>query len=55
MMWVIIVMALIMLFCMVGVMTVLADAMDFNPDWEEEMLTQEELEELANELWERES
>ena len=52
MMWVIIVMALIMLFCMVGVMIVLADAMDYNPDWEEEMLTQEELEELINEMLE---
>lgn len=27
-------------------------AAEFNPAWEEEMLTQEELEELANALWE---
>lgn len=27
-------------------------AADFNPAWEEEMITQEELEEMANALWE---
>ena len=45
---------LVILFASVGfVLWEIHNAAEFNPAWEEDkMLTQEELEELANDLWE---
>lgn len=34
------------------VLIAMHNAVPYNPAWEEDMLTQEELETLANELWE---
>ena len=42
--------------CILEIAVCAADTMDYDSAWEEkEMLTQEELDELANDLWEQES
>ena len=45
-------MAILWIVCFLEIAVCTADVMDYDSSWEEEkMLTQEELEELANELW----
>lgn len=53
---VMIIKAILWAVCILEIAVCAADTMDYDSAWEEkEMLTQEELEELANDLWEQES